>query len=257
VRHLTTSSTALTTRHSVRTFKRPSITSVFTAPAAAHNLVAAIYAWGRIAAPVPAPTPCPVSWCMDCMRSGDDDPVLHQSAKVTIEASECNGEPFGRAADTTSHTIRVVVERCDGGTKGDEPAIVHVYLGHSEGPDLSPGKAREFAAALRKAKASAAELLSRDGVEDGTTGAISIIRTGRYNLQIGAVAEDGAGYVFINQVPSFTAGDVRDQARHGLRWVTQPETWDLPPAEVDQLAGAIDAATVLVEADRAAQAVSA
>jgi len=210
------------------------------------DLAAAIDAWNRIAAPAADPGPCPVPWCIGCMWSGDaEDARLHQSAAATIAAYEFNGQPGA----TPEHVIRVTVERCDGG-RGDEPAIVHAYLGRREGPDLGPGKARELAAALRKAQGSARDL-QRDDVKDGTGGAVSVVRVRDYTMQVGAVFDDGAANVFINYVRAYTAVEQRDQVRHGLTCLAQPtESWDLLPVEAGQLADAVEAAAQLVDADR-------
>jgi hypothetical protein len=251
----TTSSTALMTMRPTPK-RRARIVTVFNQPTPAVDLIGAIFNWGRQAIPVADPGPCPVLWCVGCMWGGDaEDPRLHQSAAAIVEAYQFNGISSDLPREVAERVIKVSVERCDGGN-GDEPTIVHICPGRREGSDLGPGKARELAAALRKAQASARDLLHRDGVKDGTTGATSVVRVRDYQLQVGAIFDSGTAVVFINYVRTYTAAEQRDHARNGLRFAQDTESWDLLPGEAGRLADAVESAALLVDADRAAAAVS-
>lgn len=261
------SSTALTTTHhtsTARSYGRGRRVTTFTAPApaktdSARDLVAAIYAWGRIAVPVTEPDPCSVAWCVNCLgpatlgETFEECSTNHQSATAPVETLSFNDRQADEPDHDEDRIITVSVERCDlpeGGT--DEPTETHLYLGRRLHLGLGPAKAREFVAALHKARTSAVALELRDGIGDGDTGAVSVLRCGIENIQVGALFTSDGAVVFVNVVEVLSAADVRSVARRETPHMFPPDSWDLTPAAADQLAEAVAAGAMLAAADRAA-----
>lgn len=239
---------------------KSSTVTVFAEPAPvrtdpARDIVAAVYAWGRIAVPVPDPVACAVAWCFNCQTGSaatiDEDSLYHHSAAATVEAISCNGAD----TDVDKLTIDVWVERIEYTDDLNQPATAVLRFGNGDFIDLSRAKAAEVSAALTKARTSAEGLAARGTVDEGATGAVSVVRTGNGTLQVGALHTADGPVVFINVLTVLTAADVREIARReGVSY--PPDSYDLTPADAAHLAAAVDAAAVLAAADRAALAVS-